>query len=548
MRCAAVVTACVFLCMVTRARAEDVTAGPGDYRDLFDTLSPGDRLVLVSGDYTDGLRITGVHGDAGAPISIVGPADGPRARFLSRPCCNTIDIQDSSYITIQNLHFDGQDMAGIDAIKAGGNSSNYAHHITIEGCLIEHHDGGQTSQQTVGISTKIVAWDWVVRGNTIDGAGTGMYFGNSDGTAAFIGGVIEHNIFKSTLGYNMQIKHQLARETAGGAPTEERSTLIRHNVFIKENNPSPSGARPNLLVGGFPDSGPGSGDRYQIYGNLFYFNGDNEAHLQATGRVHVHDNVFVDGSAAAIYFANHQGKQVIDAIAYNNTIYATRVGIQSAAPTGVDFITANAIFADTAYGGSASGQVDTVDTVANAGNYFANPSTTLGTMDFYPSATGALVGAIYDLSAVEADSAHDVDFNGTAKDFTFRGAYQGGAQNDGWALGATIKDALNNGGPGSDGPGRDSGGGEGADAGMDTPGGDSSTGAPDGMTPASAAGGSDAGAMIDGLSSSDDGGCGCRTVRGTGDGSQGVSLALLLGALSFSRQLRRRRQRPDKSV
>src|SRR5690606_30552814 len=108
----------------------------------------------------------------------------------------------------------GQGIGGIDAIKAGGAATNYAHHITIEGCTITNHDGGETNQQIVGISTKIVTWDWVIRKNVIDGAGTGLYLGNSDGTRAFIGGLIEGNLFRKTLGYNAQIKYQLHRQQA----------------------------------------------------------------------------------------------------------------------------------------------------------------------------------------------------------------------------------------------------------------------------------------------------------------------------------------------
>jgi hypothetical protein len=82
------------------------------------------------------------------------------------------------------------------------------------------------NQQSVGISTKCPAWDWVVRGNRI--VGTGMYFGDP-----FIGGLIEENEVIDTIGYNLQIKHQAARPIVGGMPTEPRMTIIRSNRFVK---------------------------------------------------------------------------------------------------------------------------------------------------------------------------------------------------------------------------------------------------------------------------------------------------------------------------
>jgi hypothetical protein len=244
------------------ARAADVPADPSDYQSKLGSLAPGDTLKLAAGDYADGMNLFDMNGHDGAPIVIEGPASGAPARFLGKSGKNTIDIRDSSYLVIKHLLLDGQDIAGIDAIKAGGQATNWAHNITIENCTITGHDGGETSQQTVGISTKIVAWDWVIRGNVIDGAGTGAYLGNSDGTRAFIGGLIEGNLFRKTLGYNMQVKHQLHRQQADvpAVPTDDRVTIIRHNVFIKQDLPSPDGARPNLLADGFPDSGPGSQD------------------------------------------------------------------------------------------------------------------------------------------------------------------------------------------------------------------------------------------------------------------------------------------------
>ena len=552
-------TLALALAVPARVWADDVQADPSDYKTKFATLSAGDRLLLAGGDYTEGLRIDGVHGQAGSAIVIEGPASGTPARFLGRSCCNTIDIADSSYVTIRNIEFDGQDLAAIDAIKAGGNADQYSHHITVENCTIRRHDGGGAHQLTVGISTKIVSWDWVVRDNVIDGAGTGMYFGNSDGTRAFIGGIIEGNLFLSTLGYNMQIKHQLNRQQSDvpSVPTEPRITIIRHNVFIKSDNASPSGARPNLLVSGKPDTGPGSSDHYEIYGNLFYHNHDGEPLFQASGRVHVHDNIFVDGLYAAIMLAKHHEKEVIDAIIYNNTIYATDRGIGvGMVPTGQALVAGNAIFSPTPFSGSTINRTDNItDSVANASNYVNNPTTTLGEMDFFPVAGSALHSTTIaiDFNSINSDIEYDRDFNGTTKDFTFRGAYHGEGANTGWALSDELKphEAGPTQGSDNDAAVADSGTPDGAqaitDADIDDANNDaglSAAGAGGWITAGNAAtagtgeGAAGTGAPSD--QSPDGGGCGCRIGNNETTSAGGSTLASALALLSVLLSRRRR--------
>ncbi len=198
-------------------------------------------------------------------------AAAPPAVFTARPCCNTVSITDSSYLEIRNLELDGLGLDGVDAVKAEGPSgdANFAHHITIENLYIHGHD---TGQQTVGISTKCPAWDWVIRRNVIASAGTGMYLGNSDGSAPFVNGLVEGNLVVDTIGYNVQIKHQNNRPALPGMPASG-TTIVRHNVFSKANNASTGvDARPNLLVGHWPLSGPGQDDVYLIYGNFFWAN------------------------------------------------------------------------------------------------------------------------------------------------------------------------------------------------------------------------------------------------------------------------------------
>ena len=218
------------LLCVPSADAQTFTADPTDYHRLVKKLRPGDVLRLRAGQYARGLRIHELHGTAARPITIEGPADGEPAVLLGRPRRNVVSIKDASHIVVRNLEIDGRG-AFVDGVKAEGNA-RFAHHITLENLYIHNL---VRHQQSVGISTKCPAWDWVVRGNRIVGVGTGMYFGDSDGSDPFIGGLIEDNEVVDTIGYNLQIKHQSPRPRIEGMPTEPRMTIIRRRSSLLTN-------------------------------------------------------------------------------------------------------------------------------------------------------------------------------------------------------------------------------------------------------------------------------------------------------------------------
>lgn len=457
-----------------------VDADPSNYEAIVPTLVAGDTLNLAPGTYTGNLDIVGLAGTEASPITIAGPADGS-AVFVGNGCCNTVELVDSSYVVVQNLTVDGQGLDGVFGVSAKG-ATNVVHHITIEGCRFIGHGA---SQQTVAISTKSPTWGWVIRRNRIEGAGTGLYLGNSDGSQPFVAGVIENNLVMDTVGYNMQIKFQNAWPADAGLPTEATSTLIRDNVFIKNDDPSPDGDRPNVLVGGFPESGPGSENQVEVYGNLFFHN-PREAHLQASGRVSVHDNIFVDAVDAAIVVTNHD-LPLRRARIYNNTIYGVARGVRfgNAASEG-DFVRGNLIFAPEGVTGPASDNADNlVLPIADAATVVTAPSLVLGQMDFFPL-TGQAQGAPLDLAAVATDHHYDVDFNRTSKgEFTFRGAYAGEGQNPGWQLAAELKDVTTSGSEGGGGAGvgggsNGSGAANGAGGGDGTGGGSAANGDGDG--------------------------------------------------------------------
>lgn len=428
------------LCALAGASdAEVVQADQTNYKSLIETLEPGDTLLLAAGDYPDLLTIRDLHGTADAWIVIKGPDSGPQPRFLGDPgvCCNTIEIRSGSYFALENMTIDGQDIDGIFAISAAGSG---IHHVRVEGCTIVGHGA---HQNTVGISTKTTTWGWIIRRNTIVGAGTGMYLGNSDGSVPFIGGVIEYNLFEDSKGYNVQIKHQNERPDLPGIPTTPQTTVIRHNVFLKGSLVGEVGARPNLLVGTFPDTGNGSEDLYEIYGNLFLHN-HREALLQASGRVSIHDNVFVDSEGNnALFLTDHNGPLKV-AHVYNNTFYVAARAIQfNNAADDDHLVVGNAMFTDAGLGGNYSDEADNVwDFESNAGLHVARPSVVPEEMDFFPLA-GKLQGTPLDLSGFAGQTDRDRDFNGESKGTaTFRGAYAGEGSNPGWPLQVGIKEEM----------------------------------------------------------------------------------------------------------
>ena len=219
-------------------------ADPSNYRDLLRALKPGDTLNLAPGRYPR-LYVAHLNGTPESWITITGPASGPAAVIGRSAGANTVEIEDSSYLSIESLRIDSRGIPGAFGISARGRGENVTHHIRIEGNTFVGQDGGQ---QTVAISTKTPTWGWIIRYNRIVGAGIGMYFGDSDGNQPFVAGLIENNLIQDTIGYNLEIKHQVSFAGSSGSASSPTSTIIRNNVFIKNDQPSPDGDRPNLLI------------------------------------------------------------------------------------------------------------------------------------------------------------------------------------------------------------------------------------------------------------------------------------------------------------
>ncbi len=360
------------------AQAADYRAGPQDYRAFLPRLQAGDRLLLAPGDYPRGLPLKGLAGTAERPIVIEGPAAGPPARFLARPGANTVSLTDVRHLVIRHLELDGRNVP-VDAVKAEGHG-HYADHVTLEGLYIHDH---AASQQNVGISTKCPARGWVVRGNRIERVGTGMYFGNSDGSDPFVAGLIEYNLVTATLGYNLQIKHQNAR--MADTTDEPQATVIRHNVFSKAEGASPPPmARPNVLLGHWPAQGPGAGDRYLVYGNFFHEN-PVESLFQGEGNIALYANLFVTHGPDAIRIQPHNDVPRDVRILYN-TVLAQANGITVRTLPDNAFkqiVSGNIVFAARPLEGGAQ-RGNFTGSRADAERYLLHPEAPLGEMDLAP--------------------------------------------------------------------------------------------------------------------------------------------------------------------
>jgi hypothetical protein len=413
---------------IALSTAATIPANPSNYLTLLGGLQPGDTLVLESGIYNDlsdvpGLPIINMNGQPGMPIIITGPTSGPHAIMQGRSSHNTIRISNSSYVEIKNLDVDGRNL-GADGVNAQGTS----HHITLANLYIH---GVGDDQQTVGISTKAPAWNWIIRNCVITGAGTGMYLGDSSGNAPFVAGVIEHNLITDTIGYNVQIKHQNPRPTGIGLPSGTSRTLVRHNVFSKSSN-SATGelARPNLLVGHLPLSGTGTDDLYEIYGN-FFFQNPTEALFQGEGNIGLYNNLFVTttGDAAKIQPHNDTPKYVR---VFNNTIVAAGHGIvvSGGAAGFTQKVLANAVFAATPI--QAAIQASNVTgSYSSAPSYLTNPLALIGQLDLYPK-IGQLSGISSNVVEFNNFTDWSKDFNNVTHNGSYAGAYAGSGQNPGW--------------------------------------------------------------------------------------------------------------------
>ena len=235
-------TPCIALLtlLATNVHAAVIDANPSNYQDIVPSLAPGDTLRLAAGNYTQGLALSGMAGTATRPIIVTGPGD-QSAVFTARDCCNTIQLDGASFVQVLNLTLDGVGHEG----RSGVDARDDSHHITLENLKIVGHSGALAA----AISTEARASSWIIRHDTIVGAGTALHLG-SDGAHPFEAGLIEHNVMLDTVGNDIEI------ETGGSA-----RTIIRYNVLSK--------ATAALAGTDTPATGANTAS-YESYGNYVY--------------------------------------------------------------------------------------------------------------------------------------------------------------------------------------------------------------------------------------------------------------------------------------
>lgn len=335
------------------AHGRELHGDPTNYRPLLRDLKPGDTLILEPGVYRHGLPLHNIKGTPDRPIRIAGPLSGSPAEFQARAEHNTVSLSNTEHVHISGLVLNGQNL-GVAAVKGEGHKACLSvHHVVLEDLLIVGHGADQS---IVGIASFCPAWNWIIRRNIIVGAGTGLYLGGSDGGSPFVAGLIEQNILVDTVGYNLQIKHQVGRPAGIGMPTQNSRTVLRHNLFTKAHNASSGiNARPNLLLGHFPRQGSGSDDHYEVTNNLFFCS-PAESLFQGEGNLSIARNIFINLGGDAINVRPHNDvPKNVDIL--QNFVAASGKGITvTAAPSAyTQAVSGNWIFAPAAlFGGTQS--------------------------------------------------------------------------------------------------------------------------------------------------------------------------------------------------
>ncbi|HHH27564.1 MAG TPA: hypothetical protein ENK57_04325 [Polyangiaceae bacterium] len=307
------------------------------------------------------------------------------------------------------------------------------HHIVIEDLEMTGLAG---ERSIVGIASYTPSWDWVIRGNRILEAGTGLYLGNSDGRQPFVRGLIEHNIVVNPLGYCMQIKHQNSggREGLGLAELpDEATTIIRYNVFAKPVVGATP--RPNLLLGHFPESGSGRNDQYLVYGNFLYEN-STENLFQGEGNIALYSNVFVNRAGGGALIRPHNGVPGDIDVFHNTFLVAERaLRVTGGDPERTQTIHSNISYAGQPISGDSRVTIsDNLEgTTTDASATLVRPDGAVGVdLDLHPLSTAEVDGT----AAIPAFLDVELDFDRNTRSGSARGAYVPGAS--GWQLSLTA--------------------------------------------------------------------------------------------------------------
>ena len=419
---------------VSNLAAATINLRPGDsFEDAVESLQAGDLLIVHAGTYADEGRISiAAQGTAGQPI-VIRSANGEARPLITRtasaPIQNTINIEGSSYLTIQGLEITGN---GGDAVKFGEQPSD---HVILENLLIHDID--------TGINTKVNTNNLTIRNNEIyntganDGTGEGLYIGCHDGSCSTSDSIINDNLIHDTLpgttqGDGIEVK------------LNSQNIIIRDNVIY--NRPFPG-----IFV-------YGGGDVNIVEGNVVW---NSLEGIAAISDARVRNNILFDNETGIVSF-HHEIVPVIENTRFvNNTLYNNTLGVSLRWQDASNMRFANnavyspgqvAIDSNTASQTVSSNLVvgdvfDTSNNPADDSRFIAGRSAALdfndaANHDFWPTAQSPAIGAA-DNSFILVN-----DFNATPRQSPSDiGAYHRSNQatNPGWAIEASFK----NGGSGS---------------------------------------------------------------------------------------------------
>ena len=409
--------------------ATDFAANPDNYLEVFTSLQAGDTLSLAGGTYTSGLDIHELNGYAGNWITIRGPIVGEPARFIGRGGFSTVTIKDSSYVKLIGLHIIGDDTNTNHGIELLAESQS-AHNITIQELSISGFNQTATNS---AIITKSPTWDWEIRLNVIANVGTGLSLGNKDQSSQFIRGIIEQNVILQSYAYGIFIGQQNGRPQINGVPRQTSIIHIRDNVLSKSQTPREGiTGQPLMLLERQSETGFSESDSYEIYRNVFYENiFVDQPLVLASGNIRFHNNILVNSYGSGAHFGTST-EALRELECFNNTVLARTAGVRIENEN-IGFeqrVLGNAIFAkDPVHNPNGYTENNLADTFVNSSEFLTDPDN----LEFYPK-NGQLQGPPIDLEYYDYLNDYNLDFNGTGRPGSTRGAYVDEGENLGWKI------------------------------------------------------------------------------------------------------------------
>ena len=278
-----------------------------EFENVANTLKPGETLVLHGGIYSQSCRrlITGRNGNKTQPIVIqAAPGETP---ILTRPgnkkhsySQNNIEIENSSYLVIRGLKFQGGDI--------GVRFMGTTHHITFEENEI-YETGANALSMNSGNSDSMFVRRNHIHDTGLDtsttSVGEGMYLGCNSDTCRVTNSLIEGNYI-----------HDLRATSSGGNDGIEvkvgsYGNFIRDNV-IHDTNIGTS--YPCIFV-----YGGGLGVN-TVEGNAMWNCGEA---IYAVSDAIVRNNIVIGSNTGIASYPHVQVAQMKNLTIVNNTIYGS---------------------------------------------------------------------------------------------------------------------------------------------------------------------------------------------------------------------------------